>query len=180
MHATEVMTGEKCALVCGFGDVSNSSTFALRDSGGRVFIADCDTICALQVGVEMFQAGAIESVVPEMDRPVSSTGSPSFRCSCVRRRMRPLSVPVSVHGGLPGGSQRRVDRGVNESRQHQAEKNDVHLLLEELDEKVANFHIPAFGAALIVLNSGTRRYIQVSRLKALSRIWAAPLATRPS
>ena len=87
MRVTDVMTDGKCALVSGYGDVSNSSAFALRDSGGRVVIADCDTICALQVGMEKFQAAAIESVVLEMDRLVSSMGSV---CSS------PLSTPFCV------------------------------------------------------------------------------------
>ena len=54
------------------------------------------------------------------------------------------------------------DRGVNESRQHQADKNDVHLLPEELHEKVAKFHLPAFGAALIVFTQEHADYAGVN------------------
>ena len=38
MRATDAVIGQKRALVC-------SHTFDLRDSGARVFIADCDPIC---------------------------------------------------------------------------------------------------------------------------------------
>ena len=50
---------------------------------------------------------------------------------------------------------------MNESRQHQADKNDVHILPEELDERVAKFHLPAFGAALIVFTQEHADYADV-------------------
>merc|ERR1711916_285933 len=75
MRATDVMIGGKRALVCGYGDVGKGCAFALRGSGARVFIAECDPICALQACMEGFQVAAIESVVSEIDIFVSSTGN---------------------------------------------------------------------------------------------------------
>merc|ERR1711879_38849 len=67
MRATDVMIGGKRALVAGYGDVGKGCAFALRGCGARVFITECDPICALQA--------AMESVVGEIDIFVSSTGN---------------------------------------------------------------------------------------------------------
>merc|ERR1712064_7806 len=75
MRATDVMIGGKRALVCGYGDVGKGCAFALRGSGARVFIAECDPICALQACMEGFQVATIESVVSEIDIFVSATGN---------------------------------------------------------------------------------------------------------
>ena len=63
MRATDVAIGRKRALVRRYCDVGKGCTFALCDSGVRVFIADCDPICPLQAYMEGLQAAAVESVL---------------------------------------------------------------------------------------------------------------------
>merc|ERR1712222_279777 len=75
MRATDVMIGGKRVLVCGYGDVGKGSAFAMRGSGARVLIAECDPICALQACMEGFQVVKIESVLHEVDIFVSATGN---------------------------------------------------------------------------------------------------------
>merc|ERR1712107_200858 len=75
MRATDVMIGGKRALICGYGDVGKGSAFAMRGSGARVLIAECDPICALQACMEGFQVVAIESVLNEVDIFVTTTGN---------------------------------------------------------------------------------------------------------
>jgi adenosylhomocysteinase len=75
MRATDVMIGGKRALVCGYGDVGKGCAFALRGSGARVLITECDPICALQACMEGFQVVTMEQVVGEIDIFVSSTGN---------------------------------------------------------------------------------------------------------
>merc|ERR1719201_1104467 len=75
MRATDVMIGGKRALVCGYGDVGKGCAFALRGSGARVLITECDPICALQACMEGFQVVTMEEVVGEADIFVSSTGN---------------------------------------------------------------------------------------------------------
>merc|ERR1712196_687808 len=75
MRATDVMIGGKRVLICGYGDVGKGSAFAMRGSGARVLIAECDPICALQACMEGFQMGTLESVVGEMDIFVTTTGN---------------------------------------------------------------------------------------------------------
>jgi len=75
MRATDVMIGGKRALVCGYGDVGKGCAFALRGSGARVLITECDPICALQACMEGFQVVTIEEVVGEIDIFTSATGN---------------------------------------------------------------------------------------------------------
>merc|ERR1712091_98531 len=75
MRATDVMIGGKRAMVCGYGDVGKGCAYALRGCGARVFITECDPICALQACMEGFQVATMEEVVGEIDIFVSSTGN---------------------------------------------------------------------------------------------------------
>merc|ERR1712125_270202 len=75
MRATDVMIGGKRVLICGYGDVGKGSAFAMRGSGARVLISECDPICALQACMEGFQVVAIESVLSEADIFVTTTGN---------------------------------------------------------------------------------------------------------
>merc|ERR1712151_1426851 len=75
MRATDVMIGGKRVLICGYGDVGKGSAFAMRGCGGRVIIAEIDSICALQACMEGFQVAPLESVVGEIDIFVTTTGN---------------------------------------------------------------------------------------------------------
>merc|ERR1712070_500181 len=75
MRATDVMIGGKIALVAGYGDVGKGCAFALRGSGARVLITECDPICALQACMEGFQVVTMEEAVGYTDIFVSSTGN---------------------------------------------------------------------------------------------------------
>merc|ERR1711985_33874 len=112
MRATDVMIGGKRALICGYGDVGKGCAFAMRGSGARVLITECDPICALQACMEGFQVVKmenleqfpgikVENIKPQVDRFVfpdghgiivlasgrllnlgCATGHPSFVMSC--------------------------------------------------------------------------------------------------
>merc|ERR1711977_306723 len=75
MRATDVMLGGKRALICGYGDVGKGCAFALRGSGARVLVTECDPICALQACMEGYQVTTMEKVVGEIDIFVSTTGN---------------------------------------------------------------------------------------------------------
>merc|ERR1712172_139236 len=75
MRATDVMIGGKVAMVCGYGDVGKGCAFALRGSGARVLITECDPICALQACMEGFQVVTMDSVVGEIDIFTTTTGN---------------------------------------------------------------------------------------------------------
>ena len=67
MRATEVMIGDKRALVCGCGDVGKGCCFALRGPGTRVLVTRYDLVCASQVGMEGSQVVTMEEAVGKID-----------------------------------------------------------------------------------------------------------------
>merc|ERR1712048_1077303 len=75
MRATDVMIGGKRAMICGYGDVGKGCAFAMRGSGARVIVSECDPICALQACMEGYQVTTLESVVGEIDIFVTTTGN---------------------------------------------------------------------------------------------------------
>merc|ERR1711957_249045 len=75
MRATDVMIGGKRVLICGYGDVGKGCAFAMRGSGARVIITECDPICALQACMEGFQVATMEEVVSEIHIFCSTTGN---------------------------------------------------------------------------------------------------------
>merc|ERR1740130_884180 len=75
MRATDGMIGGKRVLICGYGDVGKGCAFAMRGSGARVIITECDPICALQACMEGFQVATMDDVVSEIDIFVSTTGN---------------------------------------------------------------------------------------------------------
>merc|ERR1712048_478456 len=75
MRATDVMIVGKRVLICGYGDVGKGCAFAMRGSGARVLISECDPICALQACMEGFQVVTMESVISEVDIFVTTTGN---------------------------------------------------------------------------------------------------------
>merc|ERR1711979_65165 len=75
MRATDVMIGGKRAVICGYGDVGKGCAFALRGSGARVLVTECDPICALQACMEGFQVATMDEAVGEIDIFTSATGN---------------------------------------------------------------------------------------------------------
>merc|ERR1711918_183051 len=75
MRATDVMIGGKRALVAGYGDVGEGCAFALRGSGARVLISECDPIWALQDCMEGFQVVTLDEVVGDVDIFTTTTGN---------------------------------------------------------------------------------------------------------
>merc|ERR1712232_391472 len=102
MRATDVMIGGKRALVCGYGDVGKGCAFALRGSGARVIITECDPICALQACMEGFQVVTMEDVVGEVDIFVSATGNFNIITIEHMKKMKNNAIDMAGLEGFPG------------------------------------------------------------------------------
>ncbi|EDY80876.1 adenosylhomocysteinase [Verrucomicrobiia bacterium DG1235] len=74
-RATDVMTGGKVAVVCGYGDVGKGSAQALVGMGARVIVTEIDPICALQAAMEGFEVCPIEDTLGRADIYVTTTGN---------------------------------------------------------------------------------------------------------
>ncbi|MFL3658200.1 MAG: adenosylhomocysteinase, partial [Opitutales bacterium] len=74
-RATDVMTGGKVAVVCGYGDVGKGCAQALVGMGARVIVTEIDPICALQASMEGFEVCPIEDTLGRGDIYVTTTGN---------------------------------------------------------------------------------------------------------
>lgn len=74
-RATDVMIAGKRVLVMGYGDVGKGCTQALRAQGAHVYVAEIDTICALQAAMEGYPVVQVEDVVDVVDIFVTATGN---------------------------------------------------------------------------------------------------------
>jgi adenosylhomocysteinase len=74
-RATDVMTGGKVAVVCGYGDVGKGCAQALVGMGSRVIVTEIDPICALQAAMEGFEVCPVEDTLGRADIYVTTTGN---------------------------------------------------------------------------------------------------------
>merc|ERR1711878_200440 len=140
MRATDVMIGGKRALVCGYGDVGKGSAFAMRGSGARVLIAECDPICALQARMEGFQVVKMETVVGGIDIFVSTTGNKDI--------IRLEHMKKMKNNAIVGN----IGHFDNEIEMDKLEKSEG-IKLENIKQQVDRFVFPD-GHGIIVLASG--------------------------
>merc|ERR1712117_54314 len=117
-------------------------------------------------GLEGFPGVQVENIKPQVDRFVfpdghgvivlaagrllnlgCATGHPSFVMSCSFTNQVLAQLDL-----LKNWKEQNADKKY---------KNDVYLLPKELDEKVANLHLPALGAKLTKLSKAQADYIGV-------------------
>merc|ERR1712160_121809 len=186
MRATDVMIGGKRALVCGYGDVGKGCAFALRGSGARVLVTECDPICALQACMEGFQVVTIEEVVGEIDIFTSATGNFDIITLEHMKKMKNNAIVGNIghfdneivlaagrllNLGCATGHPSFVmscsftNRALAQLElwthrdDEKYERGKVYILPKELDEKVARLHLASLNAELTELSQEQADYI---------------------
>ncbi|HWE91600.1 MAG TPA: adenosylhomocysteinase [Pseudonocardiaceae bacterium] len=74
-RGTDVLIGGKVAVVCGYGDVGKGAAESLRGQGARVTVTEIDPINALQAAMDGYPVRKLESVLPEADIVITTTGN---------------------------------------------------------------------------------------------------------
>ncbi|PRX49049.1 adenosylhomocysteinase [Prauserella shujinwangii] len=74
-RGTDVLMAGKTAVVCGYGDVGKGAAESLRGQGARVVVTEIDPICALQAQMDGYQVKRLETVLPEADIVITTTGN---------------------------------------------------------------------------------------------------------
>ena len=75
MRATDVMIAGKQVVILGFGDVGKGCAMAMKQTGARVVVTECDPICALQAAMEGYEVKKLENVVSTADIFITATGN---------------------------------------------------------------------------------------------------------
>jgi len=75
MRATDVMIAGKMVVICGYGDVGKGCAAAMKAQGARVYVTECDPICALQACMEGYHVVRLATVVKKADIFITCTGN---------------------------------------------------------------------------------------------------------
>ncbi|NYJ26113.1 adenosylhomocysteinase [Allomuricauda sp. ARW1Y1] len=74
-RATDTMLAGKRVVVAGYGDVGKGTAASFRGAGAIVTVTEIDPICALQACMDGFEVKKLETVVPNTDIVITSTGN---------------------------------------------------------------------------------------------------------
>src|SRR5690554_1631103 len=74
-RATDVMLAGKRVVVCGYGDVGKGTAASFRGAGSIVTVTEIDPICALQAAMDGFEVKKLDTVVPNADIVITTTGN---------------------------------------------------------------------------------------------------------
>jgi adenosylhomocysteinase len=74
-RATDTMLAGKRVVVAGYGDVGKGTAASFRGAGAIVTVTEIDPICALQACMDGFEVKKLETVVPNADIVITSTGN---------------------------------------------------------------------------------------------------------
>ena len=74
-RATDVMLAGKRVVVCGYGDVGKGTAASFKGAGSIVTVTEIDPICALQAAMDGFEVKKLETVAPNADIVITTTGN---------------------------------------------------------------------------------------------------------
>jgi adenosylhomocysteinase len=74
-RATDIMLAGKRVVVCGYGDVGKGTAASFKGAGSIVTVTEIDPICALQAAMDGFEVKKLETIVPNADIVITTTGN---------------------------------------------------------------------------------------------------------
>ena len=74
-RATDIMLAGKRVVVCGYGDVGKGTAASSKGAGSIVTVTEIDPICALQAAMDGFEVKKLETVAPNADIIITTTGN---------------------------------------------------------------------------------------------------------
>jgi adenosylhomocysteinase len=95
-RATDVMLAGKKTVILGYGDVGKGAAQAMRGCGARVFVTECDPICALQACMEGYTVTRLESVLKDADCFITCTGNKDIILAEHMRQMKNNAIVGNI------------------------------------------------------------------------------------
>ncbi len=74
-RATDIMLAGKRVVVCGYGDVGKGTAASFKGAGSIVTVTEIDPICALQAAMDGFEVKKLETIAPNADLIITTTGN---------------------------------------------------------------------------------------------------------
>ncbi len=74
-RATDTMLAGKRVVVAGYGDVGKGTAASFKGAGSIVAVTEIDPICALQAAMDGFEVKRLETIIPNADVVITTTGN---------------------------------------------------------------------------------------------------------
>jgi len=74
-RATDVMLAGKRVVVAGYGDVGKGTAASFSGAGAIVTVTEIDPICALQAAMDGYEVKKMETIIPNADIVITTTGN---------------------------------------------------------------------------------------------------------
>lgn len=74
-RATDTMLAGKRVVVAGYGDVGKGTAASFKGAGSIVTVTEIDPICALQAAMDGFEVKRLETIIPNADVVITTTGN---------------------------------------------------------------------------------------------------------
>jgi len=74
-RATDIMLAGKRVVVAGYGDVGKGTAASFSGAGAIVTVTEIDPICALQAAMDGYEVKKMETIIPNADIVITTTGN---------------------------------------------------------------------------------------------------------
>jgi len=96
MRATDVMIAGKKVVISGYGDVGKGCAAAMKGCGARVYITECDPICALQAAMDGFEVKKLNTVIATADIIITTTGNKDIVLGSHFEQMKDKTIVCNI------------------------------------------------------------------------------------
>ena len=95
-RATDIMLAGKRVVVAGYGDVGKGTAASFSGAGAIVTVTEIDPICALQAAMDGYEVKKMETVIPNADIVITTTGNKDIILEKHFRAMKDKTIVCNI------------------------------------------------------------------------------------
>ena len=95
-RATDIMLAGKRVVVAGYGDVGKGTAASFSGAGAIVTVTEIDPICALQAAMDGFEVKKMETIIPNADIVITTTGNKDIILEKHFRAMKDKTIVCNI------------------------------------------------------------------------------------
>jgi len=95
-RATDIMLAGKRVVVAGYGDVGKGTAASFSGAGSIVTVTEIDPICALQAAMDGYEVKRLETIIPNADIVITTTGNKDIILEQHFRAMKDKTIVCNI------------------------------------------------------------------------------------
>ena len=95
-RATDIMLAGKRVVVAGYGDVGKGTAASFSGAGAIVTVTEIDPICALQAAMDGYEVKKMETIIPNADIVITTTGNKDIILEKHFRAMKDKTIVCNI------------------------------------------------------------------------------------